>query len=96
MRQHRVVALVVRHHQQGGFRVLGGHVTQVERQVEIQRVLAPARVRHQRHSLVRRLQLLGAFDLVGPVKQPHVGEPGRQLQELFNRWLDVFVVHQHV
>ena len=21
---------------------------------------------------------------------------GRQLQEIFNRWLDVFVVHQHV
>ena len=52
--------------------------------MEVQRVLALARVRHQRHPLVRRLQLLGALDLVGPVKQPHVRELGRQLQQFLN------------
>jgi hypothetical protein len=94
--QHRVVALVVGHHHQRGIRVPCSHVTQIERQVEIQRVLALAGVRHQRHPLVRGFHLLGTLGLVGAVEQPHVRQLRRDLQQVFHAGLHILKVNQCV
>ena len=93
---HGVVAPIIGHHDKMGSGVSGRYITQIKREVKVQRVGAFAGAGYQRHPAMDGGQLPRLPGLMRAVEEPDIGEARRKRGKFFERGLNVLKVHQCV
>ncbi|MCW5263020.1 hypothetical protein D5045_23635 [Verminephrobacter eiseniae] len=97
MLDHGFVAFVVGDHNKPCVGVLGSNVAKVEREVEVERIVARARDGHQGRALTDQgLEGLTQLLLVRPMEDPGIREARGQVFQKCCRRLHIFEVNQHM